>query len=184
MAFGGRARNAPCFCGSGRKLKHCCARDLSAVRTWRHPRTSCRWRFYHAHGNHERYASELAEHICTGERVFIARGTPYGTSWLIDDDPISLLALLARLPGAHYRWAIEQTLTALSDRGLDQAGSDTEGAEDIDDAHFAEIRELPAELLSLAHASDALAATLASKGISIDPAELALRDHPRLRLAS
>jgi hypothetical protein len=61
MAVAGRARNAPCFCGSGRKLKHCCARQLTPVRTWKHAGKACRWRFWAPHDRDGRYAGELAE---------------------------------------------------------------------------------------------------------------------------
>jgi hypothetical protein len=97
MATGGRSRNAACFCGSGRKLKHCCGRQLTPVRTWKST-TSCRWRFWQPHSGHDRYASEVVEHICNGERVWIARGTPAGTSWLINEDPVTLFEVLDHLP--------------------------------------------------------------------------------------
>jgi hypothetical protein len=180
MAVSGRSRNVPCFCGSGRKLKHCCARQLTPVRTWKHATKACRWRFWRPHNRDGRYASEVAEHICTGERVWIARGTIDGTTWLIDEDPVTLLAVLDHLPAAHYHWAIEQTMTALGDA----ASPDDQATEDPDREIPAEIRQLMLELLQLAHASDALDAHLPTNPRSSQPTHLALRDRAFMRLAS
>lgn len=85
------------------------------MRTWKAAEGRCRWRFWHAHGEQERYASEVAEHICNGERVWIARDTPTATRWLINENPVTLLEVLDHLPGAHYNWVIQQTMTALND---------------------------------------------------------------------
>jgi SEC-C motif len=175
MATGGRSRNALCFCGSGRKLKHCCARQLTPLRAWKSAEGGCRWRFWRSHGGHERYASEIAEHICNGERIWIARGTPAGTSWLIDDDLATLLEVLDRLPGAHYHWVIEQTMTALGDAA--RAASDDPRELTTDDTPgFDEIRRLMLEFLRLAHASDALAAHLPVNLKSAQPTDPTLRD--------
>jgi hypothetical protein len=186
MTISGRARNAPCFCGSGRKLKHCCGRHLKAIRTWKHPRRNCRWRFFTTHDPSERYASELAEHICTGERVFIARGTPYGTSWLMDGEPLSMLAVLDRLPGAHYRWVIDQTLTAL---GQAAPNSDVSGEKNADTQHTdasipTEIHGLLIELLRLVRASGELATALDIEHDATQESDLADPGHAPLRLAS
>lgn len=114
MAASGRSRNAPCFCGSGGK--HCCGRSLTPVRTSKSAEGRCRWRFWQAHPPHDRYASEVAEHICNGERVWIASGTAVGTTWTIDKDPATLLEILGHLPGALYDRVIKQTMTALNNR--------------------------------------------------------------------
>ena len=187
MAAAGRSRNAPCFCGSGRKLKHCCGRSLTPVSTWKSPEGRCRWRFWQAHAGHERYASEVAEHVCDGERVWIARGTPHGTSWLIGEDPVTLLEVLDHLPGALYDWVIEQTMTALgaaapanenttrtatADNGLDET------------LVLGEIHYLMLEVLRLAHASDALEAHLPLAIKSSQPGDLKLRDRAWAQLAS
>lgn len=44
----------------------------------------------------------------------IARRHPYGTSWLIDDEPVTLLKVIDYLPGAPYHRVVEQTMTALN----------------------------------------------------------------------
>lgn len=187
MASGGRSRNAPCFCGSGRKLKHCCLRSLRPVRTWRSAEGRCRWRFWQPHAGRERHAGEVAEHLCSGERVWIARGTDAGTSWLIDADPVTLLEVLDHLPGALYGWVIEQTITA-----LEQGAPADEGAAPISSADAgpdevlidSEIRQLMLEILRLAHASDALAAHLRLNPETDEPAGLELRDRALMRIAS
>jgi len=162
MSVAGRSRNTPCFCGSGRKLKHCCARQLTPVRTWKHATKSCRWRFYQPHGAQDRYASELAEHICTGDRVWIARGTPDATSWLINDDTVTLFEILDLLPGALYHWAAEQTMNALNDAAAN-ASTAPNSEDPSDHPSFDHVRQLTLEILRLAHAGDALQAHLPAK---------------------
>lgn len=187
MPTGGRSRNTPCFCGSGRKLKHCCGRLLTAARTWKSAEGRCRWRFWHAHGGHERYASEVAEHICNGERVWIARGTSAGTSWLIDENPVTLLEVLDHLPAALYHWVIEQTMTALNDAAptaTDDAPTPPTTNDPDDTPVLGEIHQLMLEVLRLAHASDALEAHLPVNLRSGQPADLTLRDRAWTRLAS
>lgn len=162
MTASGRSRNTPCFCGSGRKLKHCCGPSLSAVRTWT-LNDGCRWRFWQPQHNNDRHASEVAEHVCNGERVWIARDTEHGTSWLIDDEPVTLLEALDRLPGALYHWVAEQTMTALNAAAppaTDNPPAITDNDDPADPPHFAEIRELMSEVIRLAHASDAMQAHL------------------------
>lgn len=187
MATSGRSRNTPCFCGSGRKLKHCCGRSLTAVRTWKSAEGRCRWRFWHANGAHERYASEVAEHICNGERVWIARHTPAGTSWLINENPATLLEVLDHLPGAHYHWVIEQTMTALNDAAPapDDEASPPAGDDNPDETLvLGEIHQLMLEVLRLAHASDALEAHLPVNVRPGQPTDLPLRDRAWMKLAS
>ncbi|MGO8906668.1 MAG: SEC-C domain-containing protein [Solirubrobacteraceae bacterium] len=157
MTVSGQARNAPCFCGSGRKLKHCCARELTPVRTWSGTRPDhgdCRWRFYRPHTTAGRYAGELAEHLCSGERFWIARGTAAGTSWMIDDEPASLFHILDRLPGALYTWVAEQTMTALNDAAPAFKGDTHDSTDEDEGPILGEIHELMREVMSLAHAGD------------------------------
>ncbi len=162
MTASGRSRNTPCFCGSGRKLKHCCARQLSEVRT-QELNDGCRWRFWEPHHSSDRYASEVAEHVCTAERVWIARGTDHGTSWLIDNEPVTLFEVLDHLPGALYHWVAEQTMTALNAAAPPDANSSpaiTADDDPDDPPGFAEIRQLMGEVIRLAHAGDAMQAHL------------------------
>jgi|GEM_PF-3537470 len=183
MAANGRSRNSPCFCGSGRKLKHCCGRSLTAVRTWKSADDSCRWRFWRAHGAHDRYASEVAEHICNGQRVWIARGTAVGTSWLIDEQPVTLLAVLDHMHGAHYHWVLEQTMSALNDAA---PAPHADAAPPADDTApiLGEIHDLMLEVMRLAHASDALEAHTPISFRSGEPTDLPLRDRAWTKLAS
>lgn len=157
------------------------------MRTWRSAEGSCRWRFWQPHSARERYASEVAEHICNGERVWIARGTPAGTSWLIDEDPVTLLEVLDHLPAAHCHWVIEQTMTALNDSApaaSDDAPAPTTPDDPNDTPILGEIHQLMLEVLRLAHASDALEAHLPVNLRTPQPADLTLRDRAWMRLAS
>ncbi|MGH8302259.1 MAG: SEC-C domain-containing protein [Steroidobacteraceae bacterium] len=186
MPVAGRSRNAPCFCGSGRKLKHCCGRQLTLVRTSK-LNEGCHWRFWRPHRSDSRYASDIAEHACTGERVWIARGTHYGTSWQIDDEPVTLLEIIDHLPGVLYHWVAEQTMTALN-QAAPPAGESplaTSTDHDLEDPPgFAAIRGLMLEVLRLAHASDALNAHVINDLRSIQPADLRPHEHSRQSLAS
>lgn len=185
MATSGRSRNTACFCGSGRKLKHCCGRQLTPVRTWKNPTSGCRWRFWVSHDKKGRYASEIAEHICNGERVWIARETPTGTSWVIDQDPVTLLEVLDRLPGAHYHWVIEQTMTALNDAAPSDDTREPAAEHNLDETRvLGEIHDLMLEVLRLAHASDALEAHFPINIRPTQPADLTLHDRAWQRLAS
>ncbi|MGH8296698.1 MAG: YecA family protein [Steroidobacteraceae bacterium] len=162
MSTSGRSRNTPCFCGSGRKLKYCCGRHLTPARTWKLDH-GCSWRFWAPYRPDDRYASEVAEHICAGERVWIARDTQFDTSWMIDDEPVTLFEVIDHLPGALYHWMAEQTMTALhaaappaSDTPITTSGQENEDYP----PGFAQIRQLMSEVLRLAHASDAIQAHL------------------------
>ena len=176
------ARNAPCFCGSARKLKHCCGRSLTAVRTWRSAEGRCRWRFWRPHGGHDHYASEVAEHICNDERFWIAHTTDAGTSWQINDQPATLMEILDRIHGAHYRWVIEQTMSALGDAA--PPADDAAANPDREALVPIEIHQLMLEVLRLAHASDALEAQLPAALRTAQHADLSLRDRAFIKLAS
>lgn len=184
MTASGRSRNTPCFCGSGRKLKHCCGRHLSPVRTWK-LNDGCRWRFWQPHDSGDRFASEVAEHVCTAERVWIARGTQHGTSWLIDDEPVTLLEVIDHLPGALYHWVAEQTMTALNAAAppRDSPLAITSDNDLDDPPGFAEIRQLMLEVLRLAHAGDALQAHLPTN-LTPDQPRHTTPHHTRQPLAS
>ena len=184
MTSAGRSRNTPCFCGSGRKLKHCCGRELSPVRTWK-LNAGCHWRFWQPHQSSGRHASEVAEHTCTGQRVWIARGTDYGTSWLIDDEPVTLLEVIDQLPGALYHWVIEQTMTVLNDAAPHATNTAQDSSDELDDPPgFAEIHLLTLEVLRLAHASDALEAHVPIQFGSARSENLTSQGHTSQPLAS
>jgi hypothetical protein len=172
MAVSGRARNAPCFCGSGRKLKHCCARELTLVRTWSGTRRddgNCDWRFWSPHTRAGRYASELAQHLCSGERFWIARDSAAGTSWLIDDELVSLFQILDRLPGALYTWVAEQTMSALGDAAPAFKGDAHDSTDEKEGPILGEIHELTREVMSLAYAGDTFMAHLPASVRPISP---------------
>ena len=177
------ARNAPCFCGSGRKFKHCCARTLTEVRTWRSVEGRCRWRFWRPHSAEHRYASQIAEHVCDGQRFWIARDTDAGTSWQIDHDPVTLLEVLDHIHGAHYHWVIEQTMSALNHAA---PATDPSPPADPDSERLvpADIHHLLLEVLRLAHAGDALEAQLPASLKHDQRLDLPLRDRAFIKLAS
>jgi hypothetical protein len=89
--------------------------------------------------------------------------------------------VLDHLPAAHYHWAIEQTMTALSDAAPDDNEQTTE---DPDRPIPPEIRQLMLEVLALAHASDALDAHLPAKLTTAQPVSLTLRDRAIMQIAS
>ena len=140
------------------------------------------------HGEHHRFASEVAEHICTGERVWIARDTPTGTSWQTNEDPATLLEILDRLPGAHYHRVIQQTMTALNDAAPAYSEDTDEPAAEHhvpDETRvLGEIHDLMLEAPRLAHASDALETNFPINLRPGQPAGLTLHDRAWTRLAS
>lgn len=136
----------------------------------------CRWRFWRAHPGHDRYASEVAEHICNGQRVWIARHTPVGTSWLIDEQPVTLLAVLDHMHGAHYHWVLKQTMNALNDDAPPPPNDDT--------PILGEIHDLMVEVMRLAHASDALEAHTPISFRPGQPTNPPPENHAQTRLAS
>jgi len=99
-------------------------RSLRQVRQYKLPGSPCRWRFWEAHGpGTDTFAGEVAEHRCNGEHVWIARETPDGMTWMIDQDPATLLEVIDRLPGGLYDWVFEQTLGAVGTRLRPSDGS-------------------------------------------------------------
>jgi len=91
---------------------------------------------------------------------------------MVGSEPVTLLALIDRLPATLYDWVIEQTLVAL-DVGLRPSEARgaletvTGGDEDspvVDGKRLAEVRDLLVELVRLVHASDVVAARLGLDG--------------------
>jgi hypothetical protein len=120
--------------------------------------------------------------VHSGERFWIAHGADAGTSWQIDDQPASLMAILDRIHGAHYHWVIEQTMNALNDAAPadDQPVADPDGEALVP----IEIHQLMLEVLRLAHASDALEAQLPAVLKTTQTTDLPLRDRAFIKLAS
>jgi hypothetical protein len=111
----GRSRSAPCFCGSGRPFKHCCLRSLKQVRTIDPPGYECRWRIWRAYGGGAPNLAtrEVAEHTCNGEFIWIAGETAEGTTWMVDDCPVTLMEVIDATVPPMADWVVDQTLTAL-----------------------------------------------------------------------
>ena len=156
-------------------------RSLRQVRQYKLPGSPCRWRFWEAHGpGTDTFAGEVAEHRCNGEHVWIARETPDGMTWMIDQDPATLLEVIDRLPGGLYDWVFEQTLGAVGTRLRPSDGSVAPelaiGRDDdellMDGREFAAVHDLLVELLRLVHASDVLAARLGLDAAGSEPGEL------------
>lgn len=154
------------------------------MRTWKSVDDGCRWRFWRAHSARDRYASEVAEHICNGQRVWIARHTPAGTSWLIDEQPVTLLAVLDHMHGAHYHWVLEQTMNALSDTAPTHDNAHPATDPDGETPILGEIHELMLEVMRLAHAGDALEAHMPITFRPGQPADMPLHDRVWTNLAS
>lgn len=112
----GKSHNPPCFCGSGRKLKQCCLRSLRQVRQWKLPGGPCRWRFWEAHGpGMATFASEVAR-ASLQRRPPLDRPRYARRAEVIDQDPVTLLEVIDRVPGDLYDWVFEQTLAAVRSR--------------------------------------------------------------------
>jgi hypothetical protein len=91
------------------------------------------------------------------------------------------------LPGAHYHWVIEQTMTVLNDAAPELRDDTREPTADHNPDEtlvLGEIHHLMLEVLRLAHASDALEAHPPINVRSTQPADLTLHDRAWQRLAS
>lgn len=154
------------------------------ARTWTSPIRNCRWRFWKAHTPSEKLASEVAEHLCNDERLWIARGTDAGTSWMIDDELASLFHILDRLPAIHYPWVLEQTLAALGEAAPRDDDVNTPNIDELPEeiTILSEFHQLTLEVMRLAHAGDTLQALLPANASTA--AEQALHKQLWARLAA
>jgi hypothetical protein len=141
---------------------------MTQVRTIRESDTSCRWRIWRVYGvGASRFATrEVAEHVCDGEFLWIARETADGTSWMIDDRPVTLMRVIDHVPPAMAEWVIDQTLAGLGELLVEllglEVGDDGElSAQEIevDDQHeqLARVTGLLAEFMQFAHAGTVVA---------------------------
>lgn len=110
------------------------------------------------------FASQVAEHACNGERLWIAKDSPFGMSWKIGEDYASLLEVIDRIPGSMFDWAIDQTLAALGEAAPTDQEYELFNAADIETEE--RVLGLLTEFLRLAHISDVVADRL---GLIIDP---------------
>lgn len=90
-------------------------RALKQVRTISLPGFECRWRIWRAYGTGARNLAtrEAAEHICNGEFIWIASETADGTTWMVDDYPVTLMEVFDTTVPTMADWVVDQTLTAL-----------------------------------------------------------------------
>jgi hypothetical protein len=96
----------------------------------------------------ERFAApEVMENVEAGEFAWMARETSEGVSWMIDDEPLTLLELLNLVDSPVSDWVVDQTLTVLWPHlsHLAMLGVDDDGMPDRGDAEKA-FSHLQAEL--------------------------------------
>jgi len=139
---------------------------MTQVHTIRQPDTSCRWRIWRVYGvGASRFATrEVAEHVCAGEFLWIARETADGTTWMIDDCPMTLMRVLDHVPPAMAEWVIDQTLGGLGELlvelvGLEVGDDGTARGIEVDDQHeqLARVAGLLTEFMQFAHAGTVVA---------------------------
>jgi hypothetical protein len=97
---------------------------MKQVRTVRQPATDCRWRIWRAYGSGAQNLAtrEAAEHICGGEFLWIARETSDGTTWMLDERPVTLMEVIDHVPPAMAEWVIDQTLAGLGGSLVEMLG--------------------------------------------------------------
>jgi hypothetical protein len=141
---------------------------MTQVHTIRHPDSSCRWRICRVHGvGASRFATrEVAEHVCDGEFLWIARETADGTTWMIDDCPVTLMRVIDQVPPAMAEWVIDQTLAGLGELLVELVGLDlgddgelTARRIDVDEQHeqLECVAGLLTEFMQFAHAGTVVA---------------------------
>jgi len=170
-----RPRTAPCFCGSGRAFGSCCLRAMRPVGTVSGWQPACRWRIWRVFGVvPPRLAfREAAEHVCSGVYLWIGRTSRGQASWMVDDEPQRLLAVLEQLPAEPAEWVVAQTLRATAPALIPGARVMRGSVDDLLatvrmrphellelDPAAAEVAGLAGELVSVARAGSALAAQL------------------------
>jgi hypothetical protein len=162
-------------------LKHCCLRSMTQVRTIRQPDGDCRWRIWRAYraGVRQLATGEVAEHVCGGEFNWIARETADGTTWMVDDCPVTLLEVIDEVPPAMAEWVIDQTLAVLGETILGAAGlavgqegeiGSTAVDPSVQEERLAEVAGLMREFVQFAHAAAILEERLDSLGELVERA--------------
>lgn len=141
---------------------------MKQAQTIRQPNTTCRWRIWRAYrlGASKLATQEVAEHVCDGEFLWIARDTHEGTAWMITDCPVRLMEVIDHVPPAMAEWVIDQTVAALGGLLAEMAGLEVgTGGEltarpiepDGQHEHFARVVGLLREFLQFAHAGAVVA---------------------------
>lgn len=163
---------APCFCGSCRAFKHCCRRSMTQVQIIRQPNSNCRWRIWRVHASGSKFATrEVAEHACDGEFLWIARETADGTTWMIDDCPVTFMEVIDHVPPAMAEWVIDQTLAGLGELLVELVGVEIGDDGKLDaraieandqEEQFARMAGLMTEFMQFAHAGSLVADKLES----------------------
>lgn len=144
---------------------------MRQVRTIRQPETECRWRIWRAYGPGapKLAVREAAEHICGGEFAWLGRETLNGTTWMVDDAPVTLMEVIDLVPPAMAEWVIDQTIVGLGQSLVEMLGivwgPDGEiGAREVDRAEqeerLAGVAELMTEFVQFAHAGSLVAEKL------------------------
>lgn len=90
-------------------------RAMAQAQMIRQPNSNCRWRVWRVYGpGAAKFAGrEVAEHVCDGEFLWIAREAVDGTSWMIDDYSVSLMEVIDHVSPALAEWVIDQTMATL-----------------------------------------------------------------------
>jgi hypothetical protein len=143
------------------------------VRTIRQPSSNCRWRIWRVlRVDGSKFATrEVAEHVCEREFLWMARETAHGTTWMIDDGPVTLMEVIDHVPPAMAEWVIDQTLAGLGELLVELVGVEIgdDGklearAIDANDREekFARMAGLMTEFMQFAHAGSLVADKLES----------------------
>lgn len=146
---------------------------MTQVQTIRQPNTSCRWRIWRTYGlGASKFATrEIAEHVCSGEFLWIAHDTFDGAAWMIDEAPVKLMAVIDHVPPAMAEWVIDQTVAGLGGLIADLVGlkvgddgvPSTRPVEPDDQPEqFARLIGLMREFMQFAHAGSVVADKLDS----------------------
>jgi hypothetical protein len=103
---------------------------MAHVRTVRQPGLDCRWRIWRAYGaGAGRLATrEAAEHMCDGEFVWIVRASVDGMTWMVEEQPVTLMEVFDFTVPAMAEWVVDQTLAALGGVLIELAELDHDAA--------------------------------------------------------
>jgi hypothetical protein len=146
---------------------------MTQVQMIRQPNTTCRWRIRRVYGvGVSKFATrEVAEHVCDGEVLWIARETADGTTWMIDDYPMTLLEIIDHVPPAMAEWVIDQTIAALGELYMELVGLEVDDNGELDarsleandkNEQLTRMAGLMTEFMQFAHAGTLIADKLES----------------------
>jgi len=140
---------------------------MRLVRTIRQPRFDCRWRIWRAYGAIAQSfaARDVAEHICDGEFIWVAR-RPDGVTWMIDDCPVTLMDTIEHVSPVMVEWVIDQTLAVLGEVLVELTAAELDTPEDAatrilealeQDGRVGQVAELLMEFVRFSHAARVMA---------------------------